>query len=76
MAGYTRQSAADIVPTAVVRATPINNEYNAIRDAFAIVTGHTHDGSLGEGAFVPLIADVNATIKLPSTLQQTMLNSM
>ena len=57
MAGYTRQSSADIVPTAVVRATPINNEYNAIRDAFESVTGHTHDGSSGEGAFVPLIAD-------------------
>jgi hypothetical protein len=50
LAGYTRQSSADIVPTAVVRATPINNEYNAIRDAFATVTGHTHDGSSGEGA--------------------------
>jgi hypothetical protein len=64
LAGYTRQSAADIVPTAVVRATPINNEFNAIRDALAATTGHKHDGTAAEGAFVPVIADVNANNKV------------
>ena len=49
MAGYVRQSAADIVPTAVVRAAPINNELNALRDAFAAVAGHKHDGTAAEG---------------------------
>jgi hypothetical protein len=29
MAGYVRQSTADIIPTATVRAAPINAEYNA-----------------------------------------------
>jgi hypothetical protein len=58
LAGYTRQSAADIVPTAVVRATPLNNEFNALRDALAATTGHKHDGTAAEGAFVPVIADV------------------
>ena len=57
MAGYTRQSAADIVPTAVVRAAPINNELNALRDAFNATSGHKHDGSTGEGAYIEVIGD-------------------
>ena len=64
MAGYTRQSAADIVPTAVVRATPLNNEFNALRDALAATTGHKHDGTAAEGAFVPVIADTDAKNKV------------
>ncbi len=54
MSGYTRQSVADIVPTAVVRAAPINAEYNKLRDAFAQsdtgTTGHKHDGTSDEGS--------------------------
>ena len=57
MAGYARQSSADIVATAVVRANPLNVEFNALRDTFALATGHKHDGSATEGGFVPLIAD-------------------
>ena len=64
MSGYQRQSAADIVPTAVVRAAPINNEYNALRDAFLLAGGHRHDGSPTEGAHVPLIADADALNKV------------
>lgn len=63
MSGYTRQSTADIVPTAVVRAAPINAEYNKLRDAFTQsntgTTGHKHDGSSDEGSYVPLIADLD-----------------
>jgi len=68
MSGYTRQSAADIVPTAVVRAAPINSEYNKLRDAFAQsdtgTTGHKHDGTSDEGSYVPLIADLDAKNKI------------
>ena len=64
MAGYQRQSTADIVPTAVVRAAPINNEYNALRDAFLLAGGHRHDGSATEGNYVPLIADSDALNKV------------
>jgi len=68
MSGYTRQSAADIVPTAVVRAAPINSEYNKLRDAFAQsdtgTTGHKHDGTSDEGSYVPLIADLEAKNKI------------
>ena len=64
MAGYVRQSTADIIPTATVRAAPINAEYNAIRDAFAASGGHKHDGTAAEGEYVPLIADVDALNKV------------
>ena len=68
MSGYTRQSAADIIPTAVVRAAPINAELNALRDAFdfdnAGTTGHKHDGSADEGSYVPLIADLDGLNKV------------
>ena len=59
MAGYSRQSAASIVPTAVVRATPLNDEFNALRDSFVVATGHKHDGTSTEGAYVPVISDTN-----------------
>ena len=67
MSGYTRQSAADIVPTAVVKSSPINVELNKLRDAFDFdttgVTGHHHDGTSDEGSYVPLIADVDGLNK-------------
>jgi hypothetical protein len=64
LSGYVRQSSADILPTAVIRATPVNNEFNALRDAFSASTGHKHDGTASEGVFVPLIADVNGYNKV------------
>lgn len=64
MAGYIRQSSAEIVPTAVVRSAPVNAEFNQLRDAFATVTGHKHDGTSAEGAYVPLIADTDANNKV------------
>ena len=68
MSGYTRQSSSDLVPTAVVRSSPLNAEYNKIRDAFTFdvtgTTGHRHDGSSDEGSYVPLIADLDALNKV------------
>jgi|11BtaG_2_1085332.scaffolds.fasta_scaffold03487_4 hypothetical protein len=64
MAGYSRQSAADIIANAVIKAAPVNAEYNALRDTFALATGHKHDGSSTEGGYVPLIADSDALNKV------------
>ena len=64
MAGYTRQSVADIIANAVIKAAPVNAEYNAIQAAFALSGGHKHDGSSTEGAYVPLIADTDALNKV------------
>ena len=64
MAGYTRQSAADIIANAIIKAAPVNAEYNAIQNAFAQATGHKHDGTAAEGAYVPLISDPANTNKV------------
>ena len=64
MTGYVRQSSADIVPTGVVRAAPLNNELNALRDAFEQTAGHKHDGTAAEGHYVPLIGDADAKNKV------------
>lgn len=62
--GYVRQSAADIVSGEVVRAAPLNNEFNAIRDAFSASTGHSHDGTTGGGATINTLADADANNKV------------
>lgn len=64
MAGYCRQSVADIVSNAVIKAAPVNAEFNCVRDAFNASTGHKHDGTSTEGAYVPLIADSDAYNKV------------
>lgn len=64
MAGYQRKSAGDIVAGAVVKAAPVDTEFNCVRDAFNQSTGHKHDGSSTEGAYVPIIADSDAKNKV------------
>ena len=64
MAGYIRQSVADIIANAVIKAAPVNAELNALRDAFAASTGHKHDGTSAEGAFVPILADSDGNNKV------------
>ena len=59
MAGYVRQSNSSIQPGEIVKSGPVNNEFNAIRDAFSKTSGHKHDGSTAEGAFIPEISDTD-----------------
>ena len=59
MAGYTRQSSSNIQPGEIVKSGPVNNEFNAIRDAFNKTSGHKHDGTTAEGAFIPEISDTD-----------------
>lgn len=63
MTGYTRQSIADIIPGADVDAAPLNDEFDALQDAFDATTGHIHDGSSGNGPKINLTTSVSA--KLP-----------
>lgn len=53
-AGYTRQSAAEIQTGEVIEASPINAEFNQLQNAFDGTTGHTHDGTVGEGPKINL----------------------
>ena len=65
MAGYTaRQSTYTSGDT--ILAAHTNDEFNTVLAAFDATTGHKHDGTAGEGAYVPLIADSDANNKLVS----------
>lgn len=64
MAGYTRQSVGTIIANAVVKAGPLNAEFDQILAAFNQATGHAHDGATAEGAYVPLISDTSAFNKV------------
>ena len=60
--GYTRQSAADIVTGANITAAPLNAEFNAIQSAFNSSTGHSHDGTSGEGPLIDLTAAITGVL--------------
>lgn len=62
MAGYTRQSTADIQTGEDVLAAPLNAEFNAIRDAFNGSTGHEHDGTTGNGPKIDLTSSVSGVL--------------
>jgi hypothetical protein len=59
MAGYTRQSTAQIVSGEVVSASPLNAEFNQVLAAFNNSTGHSHDGTAAEGPPIDRIADAD-----------------
>jgi len=64
MAGYTRQSSAQILSGEIVSAAPINAEYNQIVNAFDNSTGHKHDGTVAEGPPIDRIADADQNNKV------------
>jgi hypothetical protein len=59
MAGYTRQSIADIINGADITAPPVNAEFNQITAAFNGATGHSHDGSTGNAPKIDLATSVS-----------------
>jgi hypothetical protein len=51
MAGYSRQDTANNIANGnVIDADDLDNEFNAVEDAFNSTNGHAHDGTPGEGA--------------------------
>ena len=63
-ATYVRQESANITDGSVIEASHFNNEFNQLEAAFASSTGHSHDGTAGEGAYISLIADSDALNKI------------
>lgn len=61
MAGYTRQSSLDIINGLDITAPPLNAEFNQIQTAFG-TTGHTHDGTPGNGPRVNLSTSVSGVL--------------
>ena len=61
-ATYTRQSSSNIVDGNVIEAADLNSEFNQILAAFAVSTGHTHDGTAAEGGPVTKLLGTSITI--------------
>ena len=59
MAGYTRQSAGQILNGQPVVAPPINAEFNSLEDAFDASTGHSHDGTAGSAPKINLATSIS-----------------
>lgn len=63
MAGYASRQATYSDGDTVL-ATHSNSEYNQILAAFNASTGHSHDGTAGEGANIQLIIDNDSDTKI------------
>jgi len=61
MAGYVRQSAAEIQDTLTIDAADLNNEFNALVSAFnngsGNTAGHKHDGTAANGPVLSILGD-------------------
>jgi cytoskeletal protein CcmA (bactofilin family) len=61
-ATYTRQSSATIVDGTTIEAAHFNNEFDQLVAAFAVSSGHTHDGTTAEGGPVTKLLGTAITI--------------
>lgn len=59
---YTRQESGNITNGSTIEASHFNNEFNQIESAFASSTGHTHDGTTGEGGPITKLLGTAITI--------------
>ena len=64
-ATYTRQST--YAEGDVIQATDTNDEFDQLLAAFAASTGHTHDGTTGEGGPVTALLGTSITIGTGAT---------
>jgi hypothetical protein len=61
-ATYTRQSSSTIVDGATIEAAHFNDEFDQLVTAFAVDTGHSHDGTAAEGGDVTKLLGTAITI--------------
>ena len=61
-ATYTRQSSSAIVDGGVIEASDINAEFDQVLAAFAVTSGHTHDGTDAEGGPITKLLGTAITI--------------
>jgi hypothetical protein len=73
MAGYTRTDTTNnIADGNIINAADLDNEYDAIEDAFDAATGHTHDGTSAEGAPITKVGPTqDVTVSSSAVLPKT-----
>lgn len=62
--GYTRQSSGFIIDSATIEASHFNTEFNQLESAFNSSTGHSHDGTTGEGPLISLSSSITGTLAI------------
>lgn len=73
MTGYTRNDTTNnIADGNIINAADLDGEFDAVQAAFDATTGHTHDGTVGEGAPIEVLGPtqdvvVTATVIRPKT---------
>ena len=76
MAGYTRQATNNIVNNSVIDADDLNAEYNALAAGFNASTGHTHDGTSGEGGAIENVGPAQDLVITSALLQPKSTNTL
>ena len=71
MAGYVRQSSAEIADALTIEAVDLNNEFNDLVAAFSNTSGHKHDGTAAEGPVIAVLGDSGVATPLNKILVDT-----
>jgi len=71
MAGYVRQSSAEIADALTIEAVDLNNEFNDLVAAFSNTSGHKHDGTAAEGPVISVLGDAGVATPLNKILVDT-----
>ena len=75
MSGYTRTDTTNKIANGnVIDADDFDLEYNAIEASFNASTGHTHDGTAGEGAAITVVGSSQEVTVSSGSLRPTTAN--
>jgi hypothetical protein len=68
--GYTRADIANnIADNNIINASDLDAEFDALQTAFNATNGHSHDGTLGEGAPILVVGPTQDVVITASTIQ-------
>ena len=77
MAGYTRNDTANnIADGNIINASDLDGEFDAVQSAFNASTGHTHDGTAGEGAPIEKVGPVQDLVITASEVKPKTTNTL
>jgi len=77
MTGYTRQDTSNNIATGnVINATDLDNEFDAVVNAFNATTGHKHDGTASEGPPITVVGPSQEVSVTSSALHPKVTNTI
>lgn len=75
--GYTRADIANNISDGnIINAADLDAEFDALQTAFNAVNGHSHDGTLGEGAPILVVGPTQDVVVTASTIQPKVDNTV